>query len=172
MGHRSRSSILTAVAVTFTLAAPATAEDPFIKRASSAVAVTSDGTILLVANPDSGSLSVVDTRDLMVLGEIAVGDDPRTVVVEDGGRRAYVTNRASGTLSVVDLGGFEEIAEIPVGGRPYGVVVSPDGRRAYVAVQDEDRVVAVDVGLRRIETFVDGLDMSYRLARVITSTAR
>jgi YVTN family beta-propeller protein len=115
-----------------------------VKRSSSAIAITSDGHLVLAINPDSDSLSLVDTSSAALVAELPVGIDPRTVAVDDAGAHAYVVNWGSDSLSVVDLPARAVVAEIPVGDRPYGVVVSPDGSRLYVAVQGEDRVVAID----------------------------
>jgi len=114
------------------------------KRSSSAIAVSSDGTLLLVINPDSNSLSLLSLGMEPELTEIAVGADPRTVAVDDAGERAYVANRGSNSLSVVDLATHRVVADIDVGYRPYGVVVNPDGTRVYVTAQGEDRVLILD----------------------------
>jgi YVTN family beta-propeller protein len=53
------------------------------KRASSAIAVTADGDTLLVVNPDSNSLTLVDTAGESVIAELPVGVDPRTVAVDE-----------------------------------------------------------------------------------------
>ena len=115
------------------------------KRSSSAIAITADGATLLIVNPDSNSLSVVDLGTLVTTTEIPVGLDPRTVAVDDDGSRAYVANRGSDSISVVDLIVRQVITEVAVGDRPYGVVVSPDGTRLYVTEQGSDQ-------LRFIET--------------------
>ena len=115
-----------------------------IKRASSAIAVTSDGAFCLAVNPDSNSLSIVDTSAQEKIAEIPVGLDPRTVAVDDMGRRAYVANRGSDNVSVVDLTISTVITQVPVGNRPYGVVVSPSGDRLYVAEQGIDRLTILD----------------------------
>ena len=104
------------------------------KRSSSAVAVTTDGSVLLCVNPDSNSVTLVDTTSASVIAEIPVGTDPRTVAVDDASTRAYVCNRGSESLSVIDITGRRNIAQVEVGGRPYGVVVSPGGKRVYVTV--------------------------------------
>ena len=117
---------------------------PVIKRASSAIAITSDGVTLLVVNPDSNTLSLVDLDQGNAVTEIPVGADPRTVTVDDNGRWAYVANRGSTSVSVVDLVAKEHVAEIATGFRPYGVVVSPDGGRLFVAEQGANRVRIVD----------------------------
>ncbi len=110
------------------------------KRSSSALAVTADGSRLLVANPDSNSISIVETSSRKVTAELTVGIDPRTLTVDDAGGRAYVANRGSDTVSVVDLADLTVLSSIAVGSRPYGIVVSPDGRRLYVAEQGSSRI--------------------------------
>ncbi len=123
---------------------PALASAGPIKRSSSAIAVMADGALCLVVNPDSNSLSLVDTSAQEKIAEIPVGLDPRTVAVDDAGERAYVANRGSDSVSVVDLTTHTVITEIPVGHRPYGVVVSPGGDRLYVAEQGADRLIILD----------------------------
>jgi len=119
-----------------------------LKRASSAIAITADGSTLLVVNPDSNSLSLVDLGTPHTVTEITVGVDPRTVAVapltNDTGARAYVANRGSDSVSVIDLVSRQVISEVAVGDRPYGVVVSPDGARLYVAEQGVDRLHIID----------------------------
>jgi YVTN family beta-propeller protein len=99
---------------------------------------------LLVVNPDSNSLTLVDMASKEVLAEIPVGVDPRTVTVNDASQRAFVANRGSSSISVVDLARRQAVAEVDIGYRPYGVVIHPDGSRLYVAVQGEDRIVTLD----------------------------
>jgi len=82
---------------------PEAASGPPQPRHSSAIALTDDGATLLVVNPDSNTLSLVDTGSHAILAELPVGIDPRTVTVDSAGRRAYVANRGSDNVSVVDL---------------------------------------------------------------------
>jgi YVTN family beta-propeller protein len=114
------------------------------KRSSSAIAIAPDGSLLLVANPDSNSLTLVDIATRLPLAELPVGIDPRTVAVDDAGRRAYVANRGSDSLSVVDLEARVILAEIAVGSQPHGVLASPDGSRVYLAEQGLDQVRILD----------------------------
>jgi YVTN family beta-propeller protein len=114
------------------------------RRSSSSIALNFDGTTLLVVNPDSNSLTLVDTARQEVVAEIPVGRDPRTVAVDDVGRRAYTANRGSDSVSVIDLIARQAVTEIAVGNRPYGLVVSPDGSRLYVTEQGSDRLAILD----------------------------
>jgi YVTN family beta-propeller protein len=54
-----------------------------VKRNSSAMAITADGATLLVVNPDSNSLTLVDAASRSVIAELSVGIDPRTVTVDE-----------------------------------------------------------------------------------------
>ena len=115
------------------------------KRSSSSIGITPDGTTLLVVNPDSNSLSLVDTISLTLITEIEVGLDPRTVSADGWGRQAVTANRSSGTVSVIDLPLRRMIGEIAVGALPWGVVMTPAGDAAYVACEEEDWIAVVDV---------------------------
>jgi YVTN family beta-propeller protein len=125
------------------------------KRTSSAIAITSDGLTVLVVNPDSNSLSLLDTARLEVVAEIEVGLDPRTVSVDVLGKVAATTNRRSGTISVIDMEGRELVGEVEVGGIPWGVVLSQDGSRAYVACEANDWIVIVDLEEMEIVSRID-----------------
>jgi YVTN family beta-propeller protein len=140
-------------------------EDPsFVKRSSSAIAVTANGQLVLAVNPDSNSLSIVDATTRTKLAEIPVGLDPRTVAVDDKGERAYVANRGSDTVSVVDLSTWTVIADVPLGDRPYGVVVSPSGDHLYVAEQGADRLTILDTTTFEIVDAIATLDRPSGLA--------
>lgn len=109
-------------------------------RSSSVLALTPDGGILLVVNPDSNSLTFVSASSHTPLVELPVGVDPRSVAVSIDGLAAYVANQGSDTLSVVDLTSRQVSRDIPVGDRPVAVAVSPDGRLIAVAELGDDRV--------------------------------
>jgi len=87
-----------------------------------------------IANANSGTVSVIDTRTNTVIGSpIPVGDVPWGVAVSPDGRKVYVTNIYSGTVSVIDTRTNTAVATFPAGRYPLGVAVSPDGARLYVA---------------------------------------
>ncbi len=93
---------------------------PPSKRSSSAIAVTSDGATLLVVNPDSNSVTLVNTASRSAIAELIVGIDPRTIIVDDAGLRAYVANRSSDSISisVIDLAAQQVITSVAVGDLP------------------------------------------------------
>jgi len=112
---------------------------------SRAMALTPDGRTLLVVNPDSNSLSVVDANECLLIAEIAVGIDPRCVSIDPSSRCAYISNRGSNDVSIVNLEGYSAVGSIDVGVRPYGVLTNADGVRLFVAEQGADRLRIVDL---------------------------
>jgi len=159
------------------------ATNPVIKRSSSAIATTVGGSTVIVVNPDSDSVTLVDAGSREVVAELAVGVDPRTVAVADSGSRAYVANRGSGSVSVIDWRARRVVGEIAVGHQPYGVVVSPDGGRLFVTEQgdhslrildtatlENEAVIAVDIRPSGVAITDDGsvLVISHLLTGTIT----
>jgi len=110
--------------------------------ASHALALAAEGDLLLVANPDSNSLTFLDTASQTVLAEIALGQEPRAIAVN--GDRAYVANRGADTVSVVNVETRAVVATVSVGTQPVSLAVSPDGRFLAVAEQGDDTVRFLD----------------------------
>jgi len=137
-------SILACLLLLFLGVQAAVDTPPAAKRSSSPIALTTDGATLLVVNPDSNSLTLVDTASHSVLAEVLVGVDPRSVAASPDGSRAYVANQGDDSLSVVAIAARAVIADVAVGDRPVGVAISPDGRFVAVAELGVDRVRLLD----------------------------
>ena len=123
---------------------------------SSPIAVAPDAGLLLTVNPDSNSVSLIDTVSLRLLAEIPVGPNPQTVSVDSSGGRAYVTNRDDDTLSIVDLNLGREVEALLVGDEPFGVLASLDGR-VYVSNSGSDAIDVFDkTSLNRLARIATG----------------
>ena len=164
MIRRMLRIVLIVLAILSWPAPPPRAASSPIKRSSSAIAITPDGQILLVANPDSNSVSLLAAGDLSLLGEVPVGVDPRTVAIDDAGLRAYVACRGSDSVAAIDLASRQVVAQATVGVRPYGVVVDPSGGRVYLAEQARDQVRVLDAGTLATRAVIPTLDMPSGLA--------
>ena len=146
-----------------------------LKHSSSAIAITPDGMTLVVVNPDSNSVSLVDTAGRSLIIELAVGVDPRSVAISPDGKIAYIANQGSDTLSVVDISFRVVTGTIPVGDRPVGVAVSPDGQTVAVAEMGVDQVrllEAVDLSEYSLIPVADrpnGLDFTTDGRRLLVS---
>ena len=116
-----------------------------IVYASSIIAITPDGYTLLVVNPDSNSLTLVDTTSRSPFAELPVGVDPRSVAVSPDGSWACTANQGSDSISIIDLSERTLLNTLNVGDRPVGVAIAPQGDLVAVAELGEDQVRLLDV---------------------------
>jgi len=112
---------------------------------SSPIALTRDGGLLGVVNPDSGSITLMTTDPAAVLVEIPVGRDPSSLAFTPDGRNALVTSARDGTLVKIDVVAQSVSGQLRVGLEPSGVLVGPEGRRAWVSNLASDSVTEVDL---------------------------
>lgn len=110
---------------------------------------------LWVANPDTDTITAVDTTSLSKRGEYPVGKHPETLAVAQDGT-IWVANHGSATVSILNTNGVL-IATIPLphASQPYGLVFAPDGPSVYVALQALGRVLKLDVASRNIVSSLD-----------------
>lgn len=148
------------------LSAPAVVNAGVLPRNNSLMAVTEDGRRLLCANPDSGTVTIVDTTDRRAIAELKVGRNPQGVAVVPGRPLALVTVYDEDAVVIVDYSRGAVAGRIEVEDEPYGVVVSSDGSVAYVSHDFPGKVSVVDVERRRVRevwdagSFVRGLALS------------
>ncbi len=116
-------------------------------RSPIALARSTDGSRLLVANQTSGSVSLVDPAAGRVIREATTGDRPSGVAISKDGRVGVVAHWYGYDLAVLDLAGDRLAVEgrIAVGPEPRGVAIAGDNRTAYVAVGAANEVVRVDL---------------------------
>ncbi len=109
------------------------------------LAITPDGTRLLVVNTPDAHLSVFDlTGPLPVrIAEIPVGLEPVSVAARHD-TEAWVVNHLSDDVSIVDLTTMHVRATLRVGDEPHDVVFAGSPPRAFVSVGEEDAVKAYD----------------------------
>ncbi len=121
-------------------------------RSPIALALSGDGTRLLIANQTSGSTSLVDAKESRRLDEIKTGEKPSGVAVSRNGERGVVVHWYGGDLAILTIkGGKLAIAgRLPVGAEPRGVVMTLDGKTAYVTLGVANEVVRVDLDSRKI----------------------
>jgi YVTN family beta-propeller protein len=111
------------------------------------LAISNNGKQLYVinyetGNPNTGTLSIINTQNNTVIKTIYGFFGPFTIAVSPASSStnfAYVTNFGSNnfnpignSVSVVDLDKYKIIKTIVLGIQPAGVVFSPNGEKAYV----------------------------------------
>ncbi len=127
--------------------------------------VKADGT-LLVANPDNGTVTVVDTVNRKALREIKVGPKPEGVSWIGDGPLAAVTVFQDDRVVFFDADKGEVVHKLKVPNEPYGIVVDKAGQRAWVTHDYPGSVTEIDVKdykvVREIKAgaFVRGIALS------------
>jgi YVTN family beta-propeller protein len=128
--------------------------------------VSSDGTRLLVANPDNGTVTVVDTIARKSVREIPVGDKPEGVSWIGSGPLAAVTVYHKDAVVFVDADQGRVVKRLPVPDEPYGIVTNKECTRAWVTHEYPGLVTEIDLKEQRIARqlpvgpFVRGLALS------------
>ncbi len=117
-----------------------------------ALALSSDGSRLLVANQGTGTVALVDPKAGKVLAEVATGERPAGVAISKDGRRAVVTHWFGYDVAILDIGdaSLKVAGRVDVGPEPRGVAISPDGKTAYVAVGVKDEVARIELDTGKV----------------------
>lgn len=108
------------------------------------VGTGADGT-LVVVNAGSRSVALVDPVALVEVTRLPTGDEPASLLLDRGGRRAYVASRGSARVTVVDLGTRSLAGSIPTEAEPLWADLSRDGGRLYVVHRGSAYLAAFDV---------------------------
>jgi YVTN family beta-propeller protein len=150
-----------AVLVVLVVAAAARANS-----SNSLMDVSSDGALLLVANPDNGTVSVIDTAARTKLHEITVGVKPEGVTWVGPGPLAAVAVYAEDRVVFLDAREGRVVKKLDVPDEPYGIVASRDGSRGWVTHEYPGTVSEIDLKEQKVlreftvGSFVRGLCLS------------
>ena len=103
--------------------------------------LSNDASRLYVANANSDIVSVIDTKQDIVLksietkpnAELPFGSAPNALVIDPSGKLLYVANGANNLLAVIDLETDKVTGLIPTGWYPGAVVMNKKGSGLIVA---------------------------------------
>ena len=113
---------------------------------------TAGGALLLVANKQEHTLSVIEIGTGRLLATLPTGRGPHEVAVSSDGRRAVVANYGDQTpgssLTVIDLVSHTVQRTIDLGEyrRPHGIVILPGDSLAAVTAEASQAVLIVRLG--------------------------
>jgi YVTN family beta-propeller protein len=128
--------------------------------------VSPDGAWLLVANPDNGTVTVVDVAARNAVREIKVGEKPEGVSWIGNGPRAAVTVYHEDQVVFFDAQDGRIIKRLAVPDEPYGIVANKAGTVAWVTNEYPGLVSEIDLqnlvlkGSTKVGAFVRGLALS------------
>jgi YVTN family beta-propeller protein len=112
--------------------------------------VSPDGKLLLAANSDNNSITVIDIRERKALREIPVGLQPEGVAWIGNGPLALVTLYRDDQLVWIDTSTGKIVERLKVDNEPYGVVATRDNKRAYVTHDYPGKVSEIDIDARKV----------------------
>ena len=94
--------------------------------------VSPDGARLLVANPDNGTVTVVDLGRQMALREIRIGDKAEAVSWVGNGPEAIAVSYTEDLLVFFNAEDGKTLARLKTAAEPYGIVANKDGTTAWI----------------------------------------
>lgn len=111
----------------------------------SPIAMTPNGTKLLVVNTADNRLEVFDLtiNPMRSLGSVPVGADPVSVRTRSD-TEAWVVNRLSDSISVVNLTTLNVERTVATGDDPADVIFAGTPQRAFVSLSQENQVMVID----------------------------
>jgi YVTN family beta-propeller protein len=112
--------------------------------------VSVDGALLLVANRDNGTVSVVDAHARRALREIKVGEKPESLTWIGTGPLAAVTLYDESRVLLLNASDGTIASSIAVPAEPYGIVANRAGTRAWVSHEYPGLVSEVDLVKRKL----------------------
>lgn len=129
------------------LASVSFADGEEVDRSPVDLALAPGTRLLVTANELSGTLSLVDLDQGLVVAEEPCGKRPTSVAVTGDAQRVVVTTRFSGDLVVYDLrdGQLIEKSRLRLGFDPRGIAIDDQRQLAYVALADAGAVAVVDL---------------------------
>ncbi|MEO7331364.1 MAG: YncE family protein, partial [Minicystis sp.] len=129
-------------------------------KGSSSMGLTVDDSTLWVVNPESDSVSVIDTATRTLLKEIPLTDAapsvdpvtkrfdpralPRSIALVEAQKKAYVAGESAGVIYVLDMTDHTVKSTIPVAVTPVSVVGAPDGSAVYVVSHEAAEITKID----------------------------
>jgi YVTN family beta-propeller protein len=131
----------------------------------SAIVLSPDDSIALVANRDAGSVTVLQmsyagaTPAAVVLAELSLGtsSEPWQVAISPDGTRGYVILRQAQQLAVIENLNTKPTvgAKVAVGSEPTGIALTPTGAQVWVTNWVDGTVSVVDSSSMRVIKTID-----------------
>lgn len=116
------------------------------------LAVSPDGSRLVVSNWCTHDVTIIDTATDTVLGSVAVGRHPRGIAIAPGSQYAFVAVMGGAHIDLVDLISREVVHTIwdAAGRTPRHLLLSPDGRTLYVSNHTQNSIRKIDIATESV----------------------
>lgn len=108
------------------------------------LALSGDGSTLLVANSGSNSVSLLDAGSLAERERVLFSSSPSFVFTSHGGSRGYVMLPDENAVAAVDLRSRAIVATVALAEAPIRGVAGPNGRKIYLLTRDSSDLLVLD----------------------------
>ena len=142
-----------------------------VRPAAAGLGLSTDGSVLVVANMYNDSISVIDTATRTVRFEydlrpynttpgsdgVPGGEYPFTVAMK-GNDTAYVSSIRDREIVVVNIAGAGPsrlVKRIPVGGSPNSMILNGAQSRLFATLDNTDQVVVIDTASNAVTEAID-----------------
>jgi YVTN family beta-propeller protein len=126
------------------------------------MALVPDETKLLISDPPTATVVIIDTSTNLVIDRVPVVNHPLEIKISQDGKRAYVLQQFCATVvTVIDIDTHEVVENIEAVGvhGQYDFELSPDECYAYVMGMDMNHVMVYNLQDHRLEKLIGtGLD--------------
>ncbi|MCP4787667.1 MAG: hypothetical protein GY903_20395 [Fuerstiella sp.] len=121
------------------------------------LALSPDGQWLVTVNETSDSVSLIRTKDRLVVDEIVCGRHPADIEICPDGQTVLVSGSWSGDITILKIvgGRLKRTGVINVGFEPCGLAVSTEGDRAYVGLVATSQVAELDLKTQSVSRRFD-----------------
>jgi YVTN family beta-propeller protein len=122
---------------------------PTGKRVQGGV-LSPDGKLAYITNSDSNTISILDTSNRKLVGEVKTGDGPNRVQITPDGKTLVYSLSRDNAAAFADVATRQELKQVKLSGSPLSLTMSRDGKWAFSGVQDQDNIHVIDVAKREI----------------------
>ncbi len=111
--------------------------------------------LLYVTTELDNTVSVIDPRDLKVVGSVPTGQaDSHMLAITRDGRRGYTANVGPGTVSALDLETRKTIAVIPISRQTQRISLSADDKLVFTADQTKPHLAVIDTATNKLRQWI------------------
>jgi len=110
-----------------------------VGKQPSGLAISHKGDLVLIANRNGKSVSVLSIADdkVTMVNEVPVEQEAAAVAITPDGKRAFVCLNLANRVGVLNIDGqnvtYDKMMDIPVAFNPYNVDITPNGKFAIVS---------------------------------------
>ena len=119
------------------------------------VKISPDEKYALVANEISGTISMIDFKNMTVIKEVSVGKIPHNIVFstdynDNNKKLAYITMQGDDKIIIMDMNTFDKVGEITVSKGPHNLDITPDGKYLFVANAGSSDIAVIDIANKQV----------------------